>query len=184
MKLALLAALLLLPQPALASCPPARAPRLVEAKVTACRKGDEDLRWALEAFRGDHDTWVHIPLRLQSGQRVLAHPYDDLVEQRIRHIGGVIVRLEPHRYRELSEPPAPGRKPAASAWARFDEAKPRDYFLRLAYPDCQSVPRGLAYFVEADACCDTVPPDDAACLLKLPAIAQPPGELEDLETGK
>ena len=41
-----------------------------------------------------------------------------------------------------------------------------------------------AYFVAADACCDTVPPTDDACLLKLPAIAPPPKDLEDLETGE
>jgi hypothetical protein len=187
MKLALAAALLFLPRPAPASCPPGRAPglpRLLEAKVTACRPGDADLRGALEAFRTDYDTPVRIPQRLQGGQRLQARPYDDLVEQRVRHIGGVIVRLEPQRYRELSEPPAPGRKPTATAWAKLDEAKPRDYFLRLEHPDCRSVPRGTAYFVTADACCDTVPPSDDACLLKLPAIAPPPKELEDLETGE
>jgi hypothetical protein len=187
MKLALAAALLLLPRPAPAPCPPARAPgppRLLEAKVTACRAGDEDLRSALEAFRPDYDTPVRIPQRLQGGQRPQARPYDDLVEQRVRHVGGVIVRLEPRRYRELSEPPATGRKPTASAWAKLEEVKPRDYFLRLEHPDCRSVPRGTAYFVAADACCDTLPPTDDACLLKLPAIARPPKDLEDLETGE
>src|SRR5260370_3111272 len=157
MKLALAAALLLLPRPAVAACPPARAPRLLEVRVTACRQGDEALRWALEAFRADHDTLVHIPLRLQGGQRLQAQPYDDLVEQRVRHIGGVIVRLEPHRYRELSEAPAPGRKVTASAWAKAGEVKPREYFLRLEHPDCRSVPR-MAYFVAADVCWDTAPP--------------------------
>src|SRR5260370_14679094 len=165
MKLALTAVLLFLARPALTSCPPARAPRLLEVKVTACRQGDEDLRWALEAFRADHDTLVHIPQRLQGGQRLQAQPYDDLVEQRVRHIGGVIVRLEPHRYRELSETPAPGRRPTAAPWAPLDEVKPRDYFLRLEHPDCRSVPRGMAYFIATDVCCETVPPADAASLL-------------------
>ena len=100
------------------------------------------------------------------------------------HVGGVIVRLEPRRYRELSEPPAPGRQPTASAWAKLDDAKPHDYFLRLEHADCRSAPRGTAYFVTADACCDTVPPTDDACLLKLPAIAPPPKELEAFETGE
>jgi hypothetical protein len=186
MKLALAPALLLLlllPRPAPASCPPAGAPRLLEAKVTACRQGGDDLRRAFEAFRTDYDTPVHIPQRLESGQRLPARPYDDLVEQRVRSMGGVIVRLEAHRYRELSEAPAPGRKPTASAWAKLDQAKPREYFLRLEKPDCRSVPR-MTYFVTVDACCDTVPPADDACLLKLPAIAPPPRELEDLETGE
>ncbi|HXO40056.1 MAG TPA: hypothetical protein VN999_01310 [Thermoanaerobaculia bacterium] len=177
----------LLPRPAPTSCPPANAPgtpRLLEAKVTACRAGDEDLRSALAAFRPDYDTPVQIPQRLQGGQRLQARPYDDLVEQRVRRIGGVIVRLEPRRYRDLSEPPAPGRKPTASGWAKLDDAKPRDYFLRLEHADCRSAPRGTAYFVTADACCDTLPPTDDACLLKLPAIALPPQELEDLETGE
>jgi hypothetical protein len=183
MKLALVAALVLLPQPALAQCVRVRSPRLLEAEVTACRKGDDDLRWALESFRGDHDTLVHIPQRLQGGQRLQAQPYDDLVEQRVRHIGGVVVRLETHRHRELPDAPAPGRK-TASAWTKADEVKPREYFLRLEHPDCRSVPRGTAYFVTADDCCDTVPPDDDACLLKLPAITAPPKELEVLETGE
>jgi hypothetical protein len=39
-------------------------------------------------------------------------------------------------------------------------------------------------FVTADACCDTLPHTDDACLLKLPAIAPPPKELEDLATGE
>jgi hypothetical protein len=187
MRLALAAALLLLSRPAPASCPPAKAPatpRLLEAKVTACRAGDQDLRSALEAFRTDYGTPVQIPQRLQGGQRLQARPYDDLVEQRVRRSGGVIVRLEPRRYRELSEPPAPGRQPTASAWAKLDDARPRDYFLRLEHADCRSAPRGTAYFVTADACCDTVPPTDDACLLKLPAIAPPPKELEALETGE
>ncbi|HYL05093.1 MAG TPA: hypothetical protein VE075_03585 [Thermoanaerobaculia bacterium] len=185
MKLAWSAALLLLllPLPARASCSPARAPRLLEARVTACRKGDEDLRRALEPFRADHDTLVHIPQRSGS-QRHLAQPYDDLIEQRVRSIGGVIVRLEPIRYRELPEPEAPGRKPAAAAWTKFDEVKPREYFLRLDHPGCESAPRRLAYFVTADACCDTVPPSDDACLLELPAVKPPPAELESLETGE
>jgi hypothetical protein len=181
MKLALVAALLLVPQPSLAQCL-RTPPRLLEADVTACRQGDDDLRWALESFRGDHDTLVHIPQRLQGGQRLQAQPYDDLVEQRVRHLGGVVVRLQAHRYRELPEAPAPGRKPAAAAWTKVDAGKPRDYFLRLGHPDCRSVPRGTAYFVTADDCCDTVPPGDDACLLKLPAIKAPPKELEDLET--
>jgi len=187
MKVALAAALLLLSRPAPAACPPAKVPatpRLLEAKVTACRAGDQDVRSALEAFRTDYDTPVQIPQRVQGNSRLQARPYDDLVEQRVRRIGGVIVRLEPRRYRELSEPPAPGRKPTAAAWVKPDEAKPRDYFLRLEHPDCRSVPRGTAYFVTADACCDTVPPTDDACLLKLPAIAPPPKELEALETGE
>ena len=187
MKLALVAALLLFSRPAPASCPPGRAPgppRLLEAKLLACRTGEDDLRSALEAFRPDDETPVQIPQRLQGSPRLQARPYDDLIEQRVRHVGGVVVRVEPRRYRELSEPPAPGRKPTASAWAKADEGKPRDYFLRLEHPDCRSVPRGTAYFVTADVCCDTVPPADGACLLKLPAIAPPPQELEDLETGE
>jgi len=189
MKLALsaaLPALLLLPQPAPTSCKPTHAPWLLEAKVIACRQGDEDLRSALDSFRADHDTWVHIPQRLQGGQRLPARPYDGLVEQRVRQLGGVIVRLEPHRHRELPEPPAPGRQPAASAsaWAKFDEIKPRDYFLRLERADCASVPRGMAHFVEADACCDSIPPDDDACLLKLPAVKPLPQELAGLATGE
>jgi len=185
MKLALAPALLLLlqPRPAPAACPPAAAPRLLEAKVTSCRQGGDDLRRAFEAFRTDYDTPVHIPQRLESGQRLQARPYDDLLEQRVRRMGGVIVRLEAHRYRELSEAPAPGRKPTAAAWAKLDQAKPREYFLRLEKPDCRSAPR-MTYFVTADVCCDTVPPADDACLLELPAIAPPPRELEDLETGE
>jgi hypothetical protein len=187
MRLALAAALLLLPRPAPAACPPARTPatpRLLEAKVTSCRAGDQDVRSALAAFRTDYDTPVQIPQRLQGSPRLQARPYDDLVEQRVRRIGGVIVRLEPRRYRELSQPPAPGGRPTASAWAKLDDARPRDYFLRLEHADCRSAPRGTAYFVTADACCDTLPPADDACLLKLPAIAPPPKELEDLETGE
>lgn len=187
MKLALAAALLLLPRPSPASCPPGKAPgvpRLLEVTVTACRAGDDDVRSALAAFRTDYDTPVQIPERLQSSPRLQARPYDELVEQRVRRIGGVIIRLEPRRYRELSEPPAPGRQPTATAWAKLDGAKPRDYFLRLEHADCRSAPRGRAYFVTADACCDTLPPADDACLLKLPAIAPPPKELEDLETGE
>jgi hypothetical protein len=171
-------------RPGRPACKPEHAPWLVEANVIACRQGDEDLRSALDSFRADHDTWVHIPQRLQGGQRLPARPYDDLVEQRVRHIGGVIVRLELHRHRELSAPPAPGRQPAASAWAKFDEVKPRDYFLRLEHPDCGSVPRGMAHFVEADACCDTIPPDDDACLLKLPAVKPLPKELAGLAAGE
>src|ERR1700674_1381135 len=184
MKLTLLAALLLLPRPALSACLSTHATRLLEAEVTGCRKGDEDLRRALESFRGDHDTWVQIPQRLEGGQRFRARPYDELVGQRVRHIGGVIVRLEPHRYRELSQPPASSRKPTASPWTKFDEVKLRDYFLRVDNPDCDAVPRGKAYFVAADDCCDTVPPDDNACMLKLPAVKPPPKELEDLEAGE
>jgi hypothetical protein len=187
MKLARLAAWLLVlipflpPQPALASCLRTRPIRVFEARVSACRKADDDLRQALESFRTDYDTWLQIPQRLPSGRVYPARPYDELVEQRVRRVRGVIVRLEPTRYRELSEPPAPGRQPSASTWTPVAEVKGREYYLRLEQPDCDAVHRATAFFIEADDCCDTVPPSDDACLLKLPAVKPLPDYLAGLE---
>jgi hypothetical protein len=154
LAIALAAALaLLLPPapPAGAMCAVLDGPRLLEGTVEGCRGLGEPLREAAGAAAAD---------RLAGA--------------------GVLVTFVPARSRQLNLEAIGSEAFAIGPWQELaaEAARPAEYLLSAAGARCADYPAATrARFLELLACCDTLPPQDAACILEVPALVPPPPEL-------
>lgn len=168
-----------------AICMATRPPRVIAAEVRGCRPSEEAIRQALEPYREAHEQWLtNMPMPEQWRQ---SRSFDRMVESTLARNRGLILTLEPRRYRQLGAEPSQKEEVEIGPWEPIEESEPReqDYFLRAQGLTCDDLTRDEPrLFLEDPGCCDVIPSSDAACLLKLPAIVPLPPELEEAaETG-
>jgi hypothetical protein len=141
--------------PALAMCAVTDGPRLYEGVVVGCRALGEPLR---EAGAGDGS----------------------------RHEGeGVLLTFAPRRYRQLNLEPIGSEGFALGPWQELTDeecqAARQEYLLAVPGARCARKPaESEVLLLELQTCCDTMPPQDAACILGVPSLVAPPAELVEL----
>lgn len=159
----------------------ATPPRMIEAVVRGCRPAEEAIRQALEPYREAQEEWLGgMPVE---EERRESRSFDRMIESTLERNPGLILTLEPRRYRRLSADPRQEEEMEIGPWEPFEveeqEPREREHFLRTESLACDDLtgdqPR---LFLEDLTCCDVIPSSDAACLLRLPALVPLPPELE------
>jgi hypothetical protein len=150
---------------ALADCPLiTNGPQLLLATVEACRSPEQEALEALEFHRfelGGEIEWASSVLRRE-----------------LRLKPRVIVTLTVREFRQLSWFPGSDKEITAEPWQAAESSALKDYLLNFRTEGCSSLPLGEDVLLITEiVCCCIVPPNESACLLRLPVVSLAPEEV-------
>jgi hypothetical protein len=141
----------------LADCPLiTNGPQLLIATVEACRSPEQETLEALELYR------------FELGGKI--EHVSTILRRELRLKPQVIVTVTVREFR-LSWDPRSDKEVSAEPWQEAESMAPKDYLLNLKDGGCTSLSLGEDILLITEiVCCCIVPPNDSACLLRLPVV--------------